>query len=71
MNRERQFDQFITSFRYKDLRRYEDSIVYKFPDGWADDIAKEANVLIGKLNLQLIAEPTYFLRKDTVCIKAK
>lgn len=63
------FDQFTVSFRHKNVTRYDDSLVYRCPDGWADAMSHDANVLIKQLNIPLKSEPTTVFRKDSFCIK--
>lgn len=64
-----QFYTFIENFPIVKVNVYEDSMIYKVPRGRADSVAKEANQLIEKLNLPLVAIPTILLAKDTVLIK--
>lgn len=65
------FDQFVVSFRHKNLTRYDDSLVYKCPDGWAEAMSHDANVLIKQLNIPLESTPTTSFRKDSFCVKQK
>lgn len=65
------FDQFLVSFRHKNVTRYDDSLVYRCPDGMADAISHDANVLIKQLNIPLESTPTTFFRKDSFCVKQK
>lgn len=67
---DRHFDQFITTFRFKDVTRYEDFLVYKCPRGYAKSMSDDANVLIQKLNLPLVSIPTTFQWGDSFHIKS-
>lgn len=67
---DRQFDQFIKSFRYKNLMRYSDSLVYRTPNNLSDVMAKDANNLISKLKLDLVAIPTSLYKKDSFHVKS-
>ena len=66
---ERHFEQFRKSFRSKDVMVYEHSMVYRTPRGLADKMAKDANDLIVKLNLPLVAIATTLLAKDSFHVK--
>jgi len=68
---ERELTQFRETFRHKNVTQYGDSLVYRCPDGWADGMAEDANVLIGKLKLPLVATPTTLFRKDSFSITEK
>lgn len=67
---DRSFDQFITSFRYKDVTRYNDMLVYRCPYNYAKAMSEDANVLIAKLNLPLVSIPSNLQRGDSFCIKS-
>jgi len=67
---ERQLIQFRETFRHKNCTVYADSVVYKCPDGWANGMAEDANALIKRLNLPLVAIPTTLMRKDSFYVKA-
>lgn len=67
---ERQLEQLRVSFRFKNVTVYDDFMVYKCPDGFANSMADDANEMIAKLNLPLVAIPTTFFRGDTFCVKS-
>lgn len=71
MTYERELTQFRKNFRHKNCTQYEDSLVYKCPDGWADGMAQDANGLIERLKLPLVAVPTTLFRKDSFHITSK
>jgi len=70
MSIDRYFEQFRVSFHSRNVMVYENSMVYKTPRGFADRMADDANVLIEKLNLPLVALPTTLLAKDSFHVKS-
>lgn len=67
---ERHFEQFRTSFYSKNVFVNEDCLVYRTPKGMSDKICRDANNLIGKLNLPLVAIGTTFQAKDSLVVKS-
>lgn len=67
---DRSFDQFITTFRYKNVTRYDDMLVYRCPYKYAKSMCDDANVTIIKLNLPLVAIPSNLQRCDSFCVKS-
>jgi len=70
MSIDRHFEQFRVSFHSRNVMVYDNSMVYKVPRGFAERMATDANVLIEKLNLPLVAIPTTLLAKDSFYIKS-
>jgi len=66
---QRDFDKFRSSFSSRNVTVYNDSLVYRVPRGLSDRIAKDANDLIEKLNLPLVAIPTNLLAKDSFYVQ--
>lgn len=67
---DRSFDQFIASFRFKNLTRYDDMLVYKCPRTFAKSMSDDANETIVKLNLPLVAIPSNLQSGDSFCVKS-
>ena len=65
----RQFETFRVSFYSHNVTVYDDSMVYRTPKGLADKMCEDANDLIRKLNLDLVAIPTTFANKDSFHVK--
>lgn len=65
-----QFETFRVSFFHHHVIVYNDSMVYRTPKGLADKLARDANDLIEKLGLDLVAIPTKLLDKDSFHIKS-
>jgi hypothetical protein len=67
---EMQFEQFRESFYCKNVMVYEDTMVYRTPRGLSESMADDANRVIAKLKLDLVAIPTSLTAKDSFYIKA-
>ena len=67
---ETKMEQFRMSFPYRHVTVYDDFMVYRTPRGLCDKMAKDANNLINKLNLDLVAIPTSMSTKDSFCVKS-
>ena len=67
---EEHLDTFRKSFPYFRVMVYDDSLVYKIPCVFCPEVAKEANELIDKLNLPLIAN-TNGIFFNSIIIKPK
>lgn len=69
-----QTDHFLTQFREsfysKNVFVMDDYLIYKTPRGLSDKICRDANNLIEKLNLPLVALGTSFSAKDSVTVKS-
>jgi hypothetical protein len=71
---EKQLNTFYINFPYTKLNVGEDMIVYKIPLGYCLEVAKEANELIERLNLNLLeakANSKHGIFNDSVVVKAK
>ena len=66
----KQFETFRVSFYSRSVTVYANSMVYRTPNGLADKICEDANNLIRKLNLDLVAIPTTLYKKDSFHIKS-
>jgi hypothetical protein len=64
------FEQFKKSFSSRNVMVEKDYLVYRTPRGYSDKLAEDANLLIEKLNLPLVAIPTKFISKDSFLIKS-
>lgn len=69
MSTEQQFEKFRENFLL--TRCYVDDLymTYKVKRGLAKAVAKDANELIDRLGLDLVAIPTPFLAQDSICIQ--
>lgn len=70
MQIERYFDQFRESFYSKNVFVSEDCLIYKTPRGLSDRICRDANTLIERLDVPLVAIGTMFHAKDSFVIKS-
>ena len=67
---EKQLEQVRKSLPFRHVTVYHDAMVYRCPSGLAKDMAEDANKVIEKLNLPLVAIPTTFIRGDSFCVKS-
>lgn len=70
INIQRYLEQLRTSLRFRHVNVYKDTMVYKCPAGLATKMAKDANDMIEKLDLPLVAIPTTFVRGDSFCVQS-
>lgn len=67
---EKQLEQFRVSFYSKNVFVMEDCLIYKTPRGLSDRITRDANTLIEKLNIPLVAIGTMVSAKDSLTVKS-
>ena len=67
---ERHLEQLRVSLPFRMVTVYQDTMVYKCPNGLAKEMSEDANAMIEKLNLPLVAIPTTFIRGDSFCVKS-
>lgn len=68
---ENQLEQFRKTFRYKNVFVEDEYMVYRCPRGYSDKMVADAQDLIKRLNLNLVATGSTFLAKDSFTIREK
>ena len=68
---ESQLEQFRKTFRYKNVFVEDEYMIYRCPRGYSDRMVDDAQDLIKRLNLNLVAMGTTFLAKDSFTIREK
>ena len=67
---ERELKQFRESFHLRNCNVYDFFIVYRVPRGLAFPASEDANKLIDKLKLNLVAVPTTLQAGDSFTVKS-
>jgi len=62
--------RFREAFHHTRVIVYRDYMTYRVRDGYADKVAKDANDLMLKLDLPLVAIPTKLSAKDSFVVKS-
>lgn len=68
-NTEQEFERFRKNFLATRVMVYQDEMVYKVRRGFAKKVAQEANSIIEKLGLDLVAIPTSLSSQDSVSVQ--
>ena len=71
MNTEFEFEIFRKNFLATKVMVYQDEMVYKVRRGFAKSVAEEANKIIEKLGLDLVAIPSPLSSADSVVIQSQ
>lgn len=71
MNTEHEFETFRKNFLATRVTVYDDYMTYKVRRGFAKRVAEEANRIISKLGLDLVAIPTSLSSADSVVIQSQ